>query len=100
MPERRMLSGTAALFVRKGPRLFGDCSAPDHCPITPGCFDVPGSGQRLTDIADCGNSEARIGATLTLASGKSRAVDSESTQTGGLSPCSAMDENRYLELSR
>jgi hypothetical protein len=44
-----MLSGTAALFVRKGPRLFGDCSAPDHCPITPGCFDVPGSGQRLTD---------------------------------------------------
>jgi len=35
---------------------------------------------RFADIADCGSSKAQIGATLTLASGKSRAVDSESTQ--------------------
>ena len=41
---------------------------------------MPGSGLRLTDIAGRGSCEALISATSTLTSGKSRAVDSESTQ--------------------
>ena len=43
MPERGMLSGSAAFFARKRPRLFGDSPLLDHYSIPP-C-----TGQRLTD---------------------------------------------------
>jgi hypothetical protein len=53
----------------------------------------------LRDIADCGSSEALIGTTLILMSGKSKAVDSESTQRPVVYvPRAAMDEDGYFGM--
>lgn len=60
-----MYFGSGTLLVHNPPSLLDHRRALIHC-STPELFRVLSSGQRLADIADCGNPEALIGATSNL----------------------------------
>src|ERR1700739_576760 len=99
MPETG--SGSAALLARERPRLSGDCLVPDHCSITPVCFDVPGSGQRVshsqTSLIAVTPKRGSAHCDLSARGGEGGRLGIYS-ETGGLPPCSAMDENRYFAM--